>query len=198
MSKTLKTLNYQECEKLLSFFCPTANKCPLSIRGSIGYLTILLFLDAGLRLNEVLQLSVMDLIWNNEPLKVITVRAAIAKNHRTREIPTSKRLHEAIAFAAIRVWNTFGYRPSSFAFSNNGGIKPVSARSIQLWLGKLSSKILNRHVTPHMLRHTFATRLMRKCSIRVVQELLGHKCLQSTQIYTHPNSDDLTEAINSI
>ncbi len=198
MSKTLKTLNYQECEELLSVFCVPNSNGPTSPRGAIDYLMLLLFLDAGLRLKEAVHLAVLDLIWKNEPVKVITVRAAIAKNHRSREIPTSKRLHLAITCAANLVWSPLGYMPSSFAFSNNGGIKPFRRRSIQYRLSNLSSRILNRHVTPHMLRHTFATRLMRKCSIRVVQELLGHKSIQTTQIYTHPNSDDLTEAINSI
>lgn len=198
MSKIIKTLSYEESESLLRFFRPSPDKCICSIRGSIGYLTILLFLDAGLRINEALQLSVMDLYLNGEPLKVITVRPEIAKNHRTREIPVSNRLNEAICYAAIRVWNTFGYQPTAYAFSNDGGIKHITARTVQLWLGNISNKLLNRHVTPHMLRHTFATRLMRKCNIRVVQELLGHKSIQSTQIYTHPDSNDLTEAINSI
>ncbi|GAH96402.1 unnamed protein product, partial [marine sediment metagenome] len=55
-----------------------------------------------------------------------------------------------------------------------------------------------REIHPHILRHTFATRLMSKTSMRVVQELLGHKNLSSTQIYTHPNNADLQEAIDSL
>lgn len=49
-----------------------------------------------------------------------------------------------------------------------------------------------------MLRHTFATRLMQKTNIRVVQQLLGHKSLSSTQVYTHPNADDLQKAIENL
>jgi integrase/recombinase XerC len=49
-----------------------------------------------------------------------------------------------------------------------------------------------------MLRHTFATNLMRTTNARVVQQLLGHKNLSSTQIYTHPNQQDLKKAIDSL
>jgi len=49
-----------------------------------------------------------------------------------------------------------------------------------------------------MLRHTFATKLMRKVPTRVVQELLGHKNLSSTQIYQHPNQGDKEAAIKTL
>jgi integrase len=49
---------------------------------------------------------------------------------------------------------------------------------------------------PHALRHTYATRLLQFTNIRVVQELLGHKSLGSTQIYTHPTSADCSSAVN--
>ena len=49
-----------------------------------------------------------------------------------------------------------------------------------------------------MLRHTFATRLLKASNMRVVQEALGHKSIQTTQIYTHVTSDDLTRAVNSL
>ncbi|GAH69734.1 unnamed protein product, partial [marine sediment metagenome] len=51
---------------------------------------------------------------------------------------------------------------------------------------------------PHMLRHTFASKLMRVTSMRTVQELLGHSSITSTQIYTHPNEDDKKKAIKGL
>ncbi len=187
MSKTIKTLSHAECEKLLK-----------STKRPADYLLFLLFLDAGLRLQEAVLLSVMDLWFDGEPVKVISIRSGIAKGHRAREIPVSNQLKQAILFSAMNFWITNGYEPSSFAFSNTAGHEPVSTRCIQHRLAKLGSETIHRHVTPHMLRHTFATKLMRKCSIRIVQKLLGHASITSTQIYTHPNSNDLQDAINSI
>jgi len=53
-------------------------------------------------------------------------------------------------------------------------------------------------INPHMFRHTFGTRLMRIAPIEVVRRLMGHACLSSTQVYMHPDSDDLKNAIKSL
>ncbi|GAH51596.1 unnamed protein product, partial [marine sediment metagenome] len=59
-------------------------------------------------------------------------------------------------------------------------------------------KSLGRPVHPHVLRHTFASRLMRTTNSRVVQELLGHQHMSTTQIYMHPNQEDKKKAIQSL
>ena len=63
----------------------------------------------------------------------------------------------------------------------------LTARGVQKMLGKYADKAnINKRVHPHMLRHTFATHLLDGgADLRVVQELLGHANLTSTQIYTH-------------
>ncbi|GAJ07905.1 unnamed protein product, partial [marine sediment metagenome] len=53
-------------------------------------------------------------------------------------------------------------------------------------------------VHPHMLRHTFATRIVRKSSTAIAQQLLGHRYLSSTQVYVNPSQDDLAEAIEQL
>ena len=85
-----------------------------------------------------------------------------------------------------------------YAFTTKNIDKPLSTRQVERIIRAAALKCLGRPVHPHALRHTFASRLMRKTNARIVQELLGHKNLSSTQIYTHPNGEDLKDAINQI
>ncbi len=85
-----------------------------------------------------------------------------------------------------------------YAFYPDSPTHHITPRTIQRIIKKASFQAFGREIHPHVLRHTFASRLMRTTNIRIVQQLLGHKSIQSTQIYTHPNHDDLTTAIKSL
>ena len=79
-----------------------------------------------------------------------------------------------------------GKKQSSAIFINRFG-GPLNERSVQRLLEESSAAAgLNKHVTPHTLRHTFATHMLDGgADLRVVQELLGHANVSTTQIYTH-------------
>jgi len=74
----------------------------------------------------------------------------------------------------------------------------ITTRQIENIVLAASMKSLGRPLNPHMLRHTFASKLLRVTNIRTVQILLGHSCITSTQIYTHPNEDDKKKAIDAM
>jgi len=82
-------------------------------------------------------------------------------------------------------------------YFNRAGL-PITTRQVERIIKHAAIASIGRPANPHMLRHTFATKLMRITNVRVVQELLGHRNLSSTQIYTHPNQDDFAAAIRNL
>ena len=159
-------------------------------------LSLLLMLDAGLRVGEVVGLTITDVRMNDTLLRTLTVRDFIAKRKQGREIPISARLSAAIyrfLWQPLLVWD---YPLTQALICNKPQGKALTTRTLERIITRAGEKALGRPVNPHMLRHTFATKLMRKTDIRTVQELLGHKHLSSTQIYTHPNDADKRHAIN--
>ncbi len=163
-----------------------------------NHLMVLLMLDAGLRVAEVSQLTRGCLLFADHFCEAVTVTAAAAKNNRQRTIPSSVRLRKAILDMNELVWTLDDCPSDGFAFYKKSFSTHLTVRQIQRIIGNLSWLAFGRWIHPHLLRHTFATRLMRTVNIRVVQELLGHVSITSTQVYTHPNGDDLKKAIDSM
>ncbi len=83
---------------------------------------------------------------------------------------------------------------SSYLFLNNQG-RVITTRGVAYILDKLIKQTsIHKNISPHMIRHTFATHLLNEgCDILSVKELLGHESLSSTQIYTHVTTEHLKE-----
>jgi len=186
MSRVIHVLTTEQRHALLAEFFPTSPTCKGFRRKLLLYTGSLVMLETGLRIGELVKLRFRDLFCNSQPVKSIIVSAEIAKNHKIREIPVSTILYDAL-FELGRYFDT-----SSFDF-----VFPWSIRSFQRSIRAAGLKCCSIVVTPHTLRHTFATRLMRATNARVVQQLLGHSNISTTQIYTHPNDLDLRKAIDS-
>ena len=86
-----------------------------------------------------------------------------------------------------------------YIFTNSRN-KPISTRNIQKIIKNYAKKAeINKNVTPHKLRHSFATHLLQDgTDIRVIQELLGHSNLQTTQIYTHISREQIKKVKNPL
>ena len=71
--------------------------------------------------------------------------------------------------------------------------KPMSTRNVQIIIKKAAKKAkINKRVTPHTLRHSFATHLLENGeNLLVIQQLLGHENLETTRIYTHISQDQI-------
>lgn len=120
----------------------------------------------------------------------------MTKNKVEHAIPVSARLAESLgAYYRSRFLGDF-INVEAFAFSSGDKDLAITTRQVERIICAAGWKALGRPVHPHILRHTAASRWMRVTNEAVVQKLLGHKYLTSTQIYCHPNSDDLRQAID--
>ena len=157
----------------------------------------LLMLDAGLRVGEVTRLLITDLLLGNEPVKALYLTGDHTKNHRERTIPLSTRLQKSINVMKDFAWRSLKTSPGAYAFWSYNCACPLSTRQVERIIRRAAISAFGRPIHPHVLRHTFASKLMRVTSAPVVKELLGHQNLSSTQVYTHPSEDDKTDAIKS-
>lgn len=197
-NSNVKSLTDEEQTKFVSYFQQRAALNYDHETHTRDQLIILLMLDAGLRVGEVVRLVVSDLYLLNAPMSMLVVRAEIAKTKTERCVPVSIRLFDAINFMWHHVWVRWNIENNTLAFPGMKSGKYLSIRQIRYLTRDAGLVSIGRSVHPHTLRHTFATRLMRKCNIRIVQQLLGHASLLSTQVYTHPNNQDLQTAIDSL
>lgn len=143
---------------------------------------ILIFLySTGMRVSEIVSLKVSQLDLNKGEV-IIT-----GKGKKDRVIFLTEELKEL-----INEYLNKRKKNSNVLFINRNG-KPLTDKGIRLLVEKYAKKVVPyKKVTPHTLRHTFATHLLTNgADLRVVQELLGHTKLSTTQIYTHLTKENL-------
>jgi integrase/recombinase XerC len=148
-----------------------------------------LMYGSGLRVAEVAGLTVdrLDLARGR-----VTV---MGKGAKEREVPLSDFAALAVDEYLARGRGAMAAEGSPAAFFNRRN-KPIGTRDIRRLVGRYGARMLSgRHVTPHTLRHSFATHLLEGgADIRAVQELLGHASVATTQRYTHVSRSRLIEA----
>lgn len=198
MSKRPETLTPLETSKFLEHIRMRSGLGFRYRNGCRNYLMCLLMLDAGLRVGEVVKLQIGDLMINASPVSSLLIRKAISKSKRDRLLPLSNRIRETIIQVGEKWWLRTDFLNNCFAFFSVSANHHLSTRQVQRIVSRHSKDSIDREIHPHILRHTFGTRLMRQVNSRIAQELLGHKNIQTTQIYQHPNHDDLTNAIEKI
>jgi len=141
-------------------------------------------LGAGLRVSEVTALRPRDV-----DLETGEIRVNNGKGGRDRIVPIdSEAGHWLALWAEKRKVLGLTGRHHFFAGVRNRG-KCLTARAVGLAIDLLARKAgIEKRISPHVLRHTYATRLLdRGYSIREVQELLGHSNVSTTMVYTHVN-----------
>lgn len=148
---------------------------------------------AGLRVSELVNLQLQ-----NVDLTVNYVRC-IGKGSKERMIPIGVKANEALKkYIKEREFILKKHNMSSkYLFLDDNG-RVVTRQDVYVLIQNLGHKI-NKNISPHTLRHSFATHLLENgADLRVVQELLGHSDVSTTQFYTHVSKKRLKEVYFSI
>lgn len=198
MQNTIETITPERADKMLDLMLGNSFSPQKRMRGVRNRCMFLLMLDAGLRAGEMIQLLQRDLTIEGEPVNALRVRKEIAKGKHERLIPLSDRLKIAIGEMERHIWGRQDIHRTLHAFFNTATGRAITYHQVWKIIKKYSQLAFGEAIHPHILRHTFATRLMACTSMRNVQVLLGHKNIQTTQIYTHPNNQDLQKAIGTM
>ncbi len=145
---------------------------------------VVLIFGCGLRISEALSLQNRDVSGHPNVLRIT------GKGNKQRIVPILAPVYDALEkYIALR---PFGAAPEDFLFRSVRGL-PMTPRMAQKVVENLRNYLqLPDYVTPHALRHTFATALLSGgADLRSLQELLGHSSLSTTQLYTRVNMDEI-------
>ena len=150
---------------------------------------------AGLRVSEIVALKVSDI-----DSQRMTLRVEQGKGHKDRYALLSPVLLER-----LRVWWRLGHaqgkiRGDGWLFPGQDPTDPLTPRQISRAVHQAAQAAgIDKRVTPHLLRHSFATHLLeQKVDIRVIQVLLGHKKLETTSLYAQVATDLLRSVISPL
>lgn len=174
-------LTYQEFEDLI--FSIDNN----DIYAKRNKLILELLLASGLRVSELVNIKLEDIDINNKSIRVV------GKGSKERivyfNLHTETSLKDYLDNSRSKLLKN---KKSNYLFINNKSTKLTREGVFEI-INKIATKAnIKHHLSPHVLRHTFATFLLNEgADIRSVQTLLGHESLSTTQIYTHITSDAL-------
>lgn len=176
-------LSPDEAGQLLNF---AVNGEPLAVRDKAMYE---LCYSSGLRLAELVGLDVADAL---QAIADGEVRV-VGKGEKTRVVPVGEFAQRAVQ-AWLSVRDTLLHEPHSALFLGRNGTR-LTPRNVQLRLREWGIKQgISSNLHPHLLRHSFASHVLQSSGdLRAVQEMLGHASISTTQIYTHLDSQHLSD-----
>ncbi len=151
-----------------------------------------LIYSSGLRLAELVNIDLDDIDLAQQQL-VVT-----GKGNKTRYLPIGSKAVSAVKrWLKLRRDYTDAGEQSALFLSKQG--KRISPRNVQSRLNLLIQRqALDQHLSPHTLRHSFATHMLESSSdLRAVQELLGHVNIATTQVYTHLDFQHLAKVYDT-
>ena len=183
------TLSYIEIEKLFQAIDQSKPE------GGRNRAMLEVLYSSGLRVSELVELRLNNVYFDIGFLRVI------GKGNKERLVPIGR---DALKYIKIYVDEIRGKAPhkspqkgfESYVFLNRNG-KKLTREMVFMIIKALASQIgLNKSISPHTFRHSFATHLIEGgADLRAVQEMLGHESITTTEIYTHLDRDYLRQVI---
>lgn len=180
-------LSIEEIDTLLDSL---NNDNPLEMRNKA---MIELLYSSGLRVSELVNIRLVDMKLSARVIHIY------GKGSKERIVPVGEEAIDAINYYLDNGRNKLqNVKSKDFVFLNNHGA-PLTRQAV---FGIIKEKALNcgitKPISPHKLRHSFASHLLeRGLDLRLIQELLGHEDISTTEIYTHINNQRLKEIYNN-
>lgn len=169
-------LNYNEMEELLESIDISTTE------GLKKRLLIEMFYSTGCRVSEMINVKISDIDFTNKTIRIM------GKGSKERIVYFGDYASKYLDNYLSKV------KCDKYLFTNKKGEKLTTNEVEQIVKDIMKHISIKTHVTPHTLRHTFATHLLNNgADIKTVQELLGHANLSTTGIYTHVSSDRLKD-----
>ena len=178
--KLPKYLEYNEVEKLLN--APNLNT-EIGIR---DYVVLEILYSTGIRVSELVNIKLKDIDFNNKEIRIL------GKGNKERIVLYGDVLKEKIKLYLDIAYDKFNILGSDYLLLNQHG-KQINDREIRTIVDN-NMKIagINKKISPHTLRHTFATHMLNGgADIKTVSDLLGHESISTTTIYTHISNEQL-------
>ncbi len=179
--KLPRYFEYNELEELF-------NVCDDSPIGQRDLLILEMLYGTGVRVGELVNIKVKDIDLSTKSILIL------GKGNKERIVTYGEYCEEALVKYLRDGYLRLNVLNEDYLFLNkNGGA--ITERGVRYVLEQIIKKTsLNKNISPHMLRHSFATHLLNEgCDLITVQKLLGHESIKATQIYTHVTTDRLKE-----
>lgn len=180
-NKLPKFLNEIEIEDIINIY---EGKSPIDLRNK---LILELLYSTGVRVSELVNIKLSDINMHDNSIRIF------GKGKKERIVLFGQYCKEDINDYMKKSRDYYlNSKESDYLILNKYGTK-LTTRSIENIINDATKKLALKHnVTPHMIRHTFATHLLNHgADLKTVQELLGHESLSTTQIYTHLTNERL-------
>lgn len=185
-----KLVRPKEQKKLPKFLSKTEIARLFEHIENLKHLAIVYILyGSGLRRGELISIKLKDIYWDRNQILIED-----GKGGKDRMVN--------LGHAAKVVLESYfhAYKPQMYLFEGKTEGQPYSASSVSKIIARATRRAgIHKRVTPHMLRHSFATHLMDSgIALPKIQKLLGHKDVKTTMIYTHVTTNNLSEVLSPL
>jgi len=159
-----------------------------SALGQRDLLLLEMLYATGCRVGELVSMKVDDIDFGRRNILIL------GKGNKERYVTYGEYCEDALKKYLSDGYRTLNKNNIDYLFLNNNG-GALTERGVRFILDKIIKQTgINKNISPHMIRHSFATHLLNEgCDLLTVQKLLGHESIKATQIYTHVTTDRLKE-----